>query len=183
MSRVYEVIRGDEKVVSNDDEKQVCNAFWPECHIYVNNFLPRSYHSATLFFIWFFIMFSPRRISSVLLGSTGSTQRTCLVWSTLFCSTYQCSCRTPWRERRTLIGQSYQMHSLHLKTLNNSMDSQSNSNCSRDSVDMALELRNFTNGIKVAKQFCNMKSSRVHLAEGILDCSTFKSCEIMPPSL
>jgi hypothetical protein len=79
--------------------------------------------------------------------------------------------------------QSYQMQSLHLKTLNNSMDSQSNSNCSRDSVDMALELRNFTNGIKVAKQFCNMKSSRVHLAEGILDCSTFKSCEIMPPSL
>jgi hypothetical protein len=49
-----------------------------------------------------FIMFSPLRISSVLLGSTGSTQRTCLVWSTLFCSTYQCSCRTPWRERRTL---------------------------------------------------------------------------------
>jgi hypothetical protein len=27
MSRVYEVIRGDEKVVSNDDEKQVCKIF------------------------------------------------------------------------------------------------------------------------------------------------------------
>jgi hypothetical protein len=27
MSRVYEVIRGDEKVVSNDDEKQVCHVF------------------------------------------------------------------------------------------------------------------------------------------------------------
>ena len=78
---------------------------------------------------------------------------------------------------------SYNMQSLHLKALNNSMDPQSYSNCNRDSVDMALELRHFTNGIKVAKQFSNMKSSRAHLAEGMLDCSSFKPCEIMPPSL
>lgn len=78
---------------------------------------------------------------------------------------------------------SYNMQSLHLKTLSNSTDPQSSSNCSRDSVDMALELRNFTNGIKVTKQFPNMTSSRVHLGEGVLDCSSFKSCEIMPPSL
>lgn len=78
---------------------------------------------------------------------------------------------------------SYNMQSLHLKPMSNSADPQSSSNYSRDSVDMTLESRCFTNGSKVAKQFPNMKSSRGHLAEGILDCSSFKPCEIMPPSL
>lgn len=31
MSRVYEVIRGDEKVVSNDDEKQVRTLYMCDC--------------------------------------------------------------------------------------------------------------------------------------------------------
>ena len=56
--------------------------------------------------IWFFIMifhdFFPYRISYVLLVSTGYIQRTCPVWSILFCSICQCSCRTPWPGRRTL---------------------------------------------------------------------------------